>query len=198
VGTGCVPARPRGDGGLIPAGTGAEARRLLKEAGYENLSFTLTNRAVPQPYEPVGVWLIDQWRQIGLNVKQVVTESAKHYAELRGGNFEAAADFQCGYTVEPDLDLYKFTSKDKNAANYSRYIDRELDELYEKQGRASSPDERKKFVREFERRLLDEEVHYIYTLQWHRIIPHNSKVHGWTITPSHYLNQQLDTVWLSE
>jgi peptide/nickel transport system substrate-binding protein len=177
----------------------AEAKRLLKEAGVpDGFSFTYTNRGVPMPYEPVGVWLIDQWRQIGLNVKQVVTESAKHYAELRGGNFEAAADFQCGYTVEPDLDLYKFTSKDKNAANYSRYIDRELDELYEKQGRASTPDERKKFVREFERRLLDEEVHYIYTLQWHRIIPHNSKVHGWTITPSHYLNQQLDTVWLSE
>ncbi|HEX3178147.1 MAG TPA: ABC transporter substrate-binding protein [Methylomirabilota bacterium] len=177
----------------------AEAKRLLKEAGVpDGFSFTYTNRGVPMPYEPVGVWLIDQWRQIGLNVKQTVTESAKHYAELRGGNFETASDFQCGYTVEPDLDLYKFTSKDRNSANYSRYVDRELDELYEKQGRATNVDERKKFVREFERRLLDDEVHYIYTPQWHRIIPHNSKVHGWTITPSHYLNQQLDTVWLSE
>jgi len=177
----------------------AEAKRLLKEAGVpEGFSFTYTNRGVPMPYEPVGVWLIDQWRQIGLNVKQVVTESAKHYAELRGGNFEAAADFQCGYTVEPDLDLYKFTSKDKNSANYSRYIDRDLDDLYEKQARATNPEERKKFIREFERRLLDEEVHYIYTLQWNRIIPHSSKVRGWTITPSHYLNQQLDTVWLAE
>ncbi len=43
----------------------AEARRLLKEAGAEGLSFTLLNRAVPQPYEPVGIWLIDQWRQVG-------------------------------------------------------------------------------------------------------------------------------------
>jgi peptide/nickel transport system substrate-binding protein len=177
----------------------AEAKRLLKEAGVpDGFSFTYTNRGVPMPYEPVGVWLIDQWRQIGLNVKQVVTESAKHYAELRGGNFEVAADFQCGYTVEPDLDLYKFTSKDKNSANYSRYIDRDLDDLYEKQGRATNVDERKKFIREFERRLLDDEVHYIYTLQWHRIVPHSSKVRGWTITPSHYLNQQLDTVWLAE
>ena len=48
----------------------AEARRLLKEAGAENLSFTLPNRAVPQPYEPFGIWLIDQWRQIGVTVKQ--------------------------------------------------------------------------------------------------------------------------------
>ncbi|HET9925756.1 MAG TPA: hypothetical protein VFS98_16705, partial [Methylomirabilota bacterium] len=30
------------------------------------------------------------------------------------------------------------------------------------------------------------------------IIPHNSKVRGWTITPAHFLNQQLDTVWLAD
>jgi peptide/nickel transport system substrate-binding protein len=29
-------------------------------------------------------------------------------------------------------------------------------------------------------------------------VPHSAKVRGWTITPSHYLNQQLDTVWLAE
>ena len=50
----------------------------------------------------------------------------------------------------------------------------------------------------FERRLLDEQAHYISTLQWHRIVPHRSSVRGWTITPSHYLNNQLDTVWLAE
>ena len=177
----------------------AEARRLLKEAGVpEGFAFTYKNRGVPMPYEPLGVWLIDQWRQIGLTVKQEVIEAAKYYAELRGGNFEVAADFQCGYIVEPDLDLYKFQSKDKSPANYSRYTDHTLDELYEKQGRATDVEERKKYIREFERRLLDEEVHYIYTLQWHRIIPHSAKVRGWTITPSHYLNQQLDTVWLTE
>src|SRR5881628_2228814 len=177
----------------------AEARRLLREAGVpDGFSFTFMNRGVPMPYEPVGVWLIDQWRQIGLNVRQEVIEAAKYYSELRGGNFDVAADFQCGYTVDPDLDLYKFESKHVSPSNYSRYVDRTLDELYEKQGRATDPEERKKYIREFERRLLDEEVHYIYTLQWHRIVPHSSRVHGWTITPSHYLNQQLDTVWLSE
>ena len=46
--------------------------------------------------------------------------------------------------------------------------------------------------------VLEEEAHYLMTLQWHRIIPHSSKMHGWTITPSHYLNNTLDTVWLSE
>src|SRR2546426_1117806 len=76
--------------------------------------------------------------------------------------------------------------------------DRVLDELYARQSRAVDPEERKRLVREFEKRLLDEEAHYLYTLQWHRIVPHSARVRGWTITPSHFLNQQLDTVWLSE
>jgi peptide/nickel transport system substrate-binding protein len=177
----------------------AEAKRLLKEAGVpDGFAFTFKNRGIPMPYEPVGVWLIDQWRQIGLNVNQEVIEAAKYYSELRGGNFDAAMDFQCGYIVEPDLDIYKFQSKEISPANYSRYTDKVLDELYVKQGRAGDAEERKKYIREFERRLLDDEVHYFYTLQWHRIIPHSSKVKGWTISPSHYLNQQLDAVWLTE
>ena len=67
-----------------------------------------------------------------------------------------------------------------------------------RQARATDVEERKKLVRQLERRLIDEEVHVFYTLQWHRIIPHSSKVRGWTVTPSHYLNQELSDAWLSE
>ena len=175
-----------------------EARYLLKEAGAEKLSFTFKNRGIPMPYEPLAIWMIDQWRQVGLNVKQEVIEPAAFYSVLRKGDFEAAMDFQCGYIVEPDLDLYKFISSDKNPANYGAYTDRVLDDLYQKQSRATDFEERKKYIRQFEKRALDEEAHYLMTLQWHRIIPHLSKVKGWQITPSHYLNNQLDAVWLSE
>ncbi len=94
-------------------------------------------------------------------------------------------DFQCGYIVEPDLDLAKFQSKESADNNYGRYKDPVLDDLYEQaEPRATDPEERKRCMRAFEKRLLDEEVHYIYTLQWHRIIPHSAKVRGWTVTPS--------------
>jgi peptide/nickel transport system substrate-binding protein len=176
----------------------AEAKKLLKEAGAEGLSFTYKNRGVPMPYEPLAIWAIDQWRQIGVNVKQEVLETAAYYQLLRGGDFQVAADFQCGFIVEPDLDLYKFQSVGISPVNYSRYKDPTLDDLYVKQSRAIDPEERKKYIRAFEKRLLDEEAHYLITLQWHRIIPHDARVHGFTVTPSHYLNNQLDTVWLSE
>jgi peptide/nickel transport system substrate-binding protein len=174
----------------------AEARRLLKEAGYGNLSFTLTNRAVPQPYEPVGVWLIDQWRQIGVNVKQVMLESAAWPTAQKAGEHEASTNAPCNSIVEPDMDLHWFLTT--SPVNFSRHKDTVIDDLYAKQSRATDPEERRRLLRAFEKRLYDEEVHFIHTLVWNRIVPHLSKVRGWTITPSHFLNQQLDTVWLSE
>jgi peptide/nickel transport system substrate-binding protein len=174
----------------------AEARRLLKEAGAENLSFTMVNRAVPMPYEPVGVWLIDQWRQVGLNVKQVVLETAAWFQAQKTSDFDVAVTATCNSIVEPDMDLHWFVTT--SPWNIGKHKDTLLDELYHKQSRASDPEERRKALRAFEKRLYDEEVDYILAFQWYRIVPHSARVHGWTITPSHFLNQQLDTVWLSE
>jgi peptide/nickel transport system substrate-binding protein len=181
------------------AASRAEARRLLREAGVpDGFAVTFKNRGLPQPYEPVGIWLIDQWRQIGLNVKQEVVEASAMVSVLRKGDFDVASDAQCNFVVEPDFDISKFQSVGVSDNNYGRYKDPVLDDLYIKQARAVDPEERRRHLRAFEKRLLDEEAHYIYTLQWHRIVPLNAKVRGWTITPSHFLNQQLDGVWLAE
>jgi peptide/nickel transport system substrate-binding protein len=133
---------------------------------------------------------------VGITAKQEIVEASAYHPMLKRGDFDVAMDFQCGFIVEPDLDLPRFLSD--SDANYGKSNDKVLDDLYNKQARAIDPEERKKHLRAFEKRLLDEEVHSIMTLQWHRIIPHSSKLKGWTITPSHYLNNMLDTVWLSE
>jgi peptide/nickel transport system substrate-binding protein len=176
-----------------------EARRLLAEAGVrDGFSFVLKNRNIPMPYGYIGTWLVDQWRQIKLDVRQDIQESGAYFSDLRTGNFQVGIDFQCGYVVDPDLDLYKFQSRDRSHSNYSRYNDPVLDDLYVLQSRTIDPEQRRRYVRAFEKRLLDDEAHYLYTLQWYRIVPHSARVRGWTITPSHYLNNQLDTVWLAE
>jgi peptide/nickel transport system substrate-binding protein len=177
----------------------SEGRRLLAEAGVpDGFSFVLKNRDIPMPYQHIGTWLVDEWRQIGLKVRHEIQDSGQYFKDLRAGNFELSADFQCGYVVDPDLDLYKFQSRDRSDANYGRYTDPVLDDLYVRQSRTVDPEQRRRYIRAFEKRLLDDEAHYLYTLQWHRIVPHSSRVRGWTITPSHYLNNQLDTVWLAE
>ena len=107
-------------------------------------AFTFKNRGIPNPYEALGIWLADQWRQIGLNVKIETLELGTLYSDIRAGRFEVAADFHCSYIVEPDLALFKFQSTDLSPVNYSRYVDRTLDALYEKQSRTADREERRR------------------------------------------------------
>jgi len=50
-----------------------EARKLLAEVGVpDGFEFNLLNRNIQMPYSFVGIFLIDQWRQVGLRVNHVV------------------------------------------------------------------------------------------------------------------------------
>lgn len=176
-----------------------EARRLLKEAGVpEGFSFTFKNRDLRVPYEPAGIFLINQWQKLGLNVRHVVQGTGPFLADLRAGNYETSFDFACDFMDEPDLQLFKYVSTNRSPANYSRYDDPKLDELYGKQGRVTDTAQRHKLIREFERIVLDEKAYQFPFLWWHRIVLHWAKVKGWRITPSLYLNQDLRDVWLAE
>lgn len=177
----------------------AQAKKLLQEAGQSTLSFTLTNRNIKMPYEPVGVFLIDQWRQLGLNVKHEQLETRLYLAAQQKDNptYDAALDFNCDFMDEPNLQLIKYISNDKSSINYAGYIDRKLDELYEKQSGELDSKKRYAILREFEKYEL-EQAYIVPTIWWHRIIVHDKRLKGWKITPSHYLNQDLSTVWLDQ
>ncbi|MGP1609799.1 MAG: ABC transporter substrate-binding protein, partial [Burkholderiales bacterium] len=174
-----------------------EAKRLLKEAGVSNLKFKFTNRNVPMPYTPVGVFLIDQWRQIGVTAEHEQLETKLYQAALRGGNYEVGLDFNCDFMDEPNLQLLKYVSPDRSSINFSRVNDRTLDDLYDKQVRATDPKERYSLLRAFEKRLFDQ-AHTVPTIWWHRSVITWKQLKGWHMSPSHYLNQDLADVWLDQ
>jgi peptide/nickel transport system substrate-binding protein len=174
-----------------------EAKKLLKEAGVSELKFKFTNRNIPMPYTPVGVFLINEWRQIGAAVEHEQLETRLYTNALRSGNYEVGLDFNCDFMDEPNLQLIKYISADKSSINFARYNDRKLDELYEKQARATNTQERRRLIREFETHAL-QEAYTFPTIWWHRIIVQWKQIKGWDITPSHYLNQDLADVWLNE
>ncbi len=63
--------------------------------------------------------------------------------------------------------------------------------------REGDPKKVRALIRKYEKRVIDEEVHYIVTLWWNRTVPHNARLRGWKVSPSHYLNQDLTNVWLA-
>lgn len=176
-----------------------EARRLLKEAGVpKGYKLTLSSRKMSNPYEPLGKYLADCWKKIDLDVELLWLDKAPFFKARNNLGFDMIWDGQCGYMDEPNLALPKFLSREKSARNFGGYNDPDLDEIYQKQARETDPEKRLMLLREFEKRLLDDQAWTWPTLWWFRINAYNKKVHGWKQLPAHYLNQDLRDVWLAD
>jgi peptide/nickel transport system substrate-binding protein len=172
-----------------------EARRLLREAGVPNLALVLTNRNI-EPYGTAGVFLIDQWRRIGVKVEHRQLELAGWTSALNGGGFEAIVDSYTDFAADPTSNFFKYISFDRSPLSSSRFTDRTLDDLYDRQARAVDHAERRALVRAFEARALEQG--YAVPLLWmHRYVVLNERVKNWTMSPSHFLYQDLSDVWLT-
>jgi peptide/nickel transport system substrate-binding protein len=176
----------------------AEARRLLKEAGAEGLSFELLNRNVDQPYKYAGTWLVDEWSKIGLNVTQRVVPTGPWFEAMRSGNFMVALFGNCQSIVNPLLDVQRYLPYTVESQNFGYYEDQPEIELYDKMLRETDFAKQRALMRQYEKYVLDDQAHVAFLLWWYRIVPYRSYVKGWKISPSHYLNQDLATIWLDK
>ena len=174
----------------------AEAKRLLKEAGAEGLSFELLNRNVDQPYKFNGTWVIDEWSKIGIRATQRVLPTGPYDEALRHGDFAVAIDAECQNVVNPLLDGTKYLPHSVSDANYGNYEDPDEVALYDRMLRETDFAQQRALMRQFEKRVLDTEAHEAFLLWRYRIVPYRSYVKGFRISPSHYINQDLATIWL--
>src|SRR6202048_981271 len=127
----------------------AEARRLLKEAGAEGLSFELLNRGVDQPYKYVGTWLVDEWSKIGLKVTQRVVPTGPWLDAMRNGNFEVVSQANCHGVPNPLLDVNAFLPSSFYEANYGQFEDQIQVDLYQKMLRETDFPNQRGLSREF-------------------------------------------------
>jgi len=176
----------------------AEARRLLREAGAEQLTFELLNRNVDQPYKFNATWVIDEWSKIGLKVKQRVLPTGPFGEALRQGEFDTALDGECQNIVNPLLDGTKYLPHTVSSSNFGNYEDPAEIELYNRMLRETDLARQRQLMRQFEKLVLDTEAHEIFLLWRYRIVPYRSYVKGWKVSPSHYVNQDLGTIWLDK
>ncbi len=173
----------------------AEARRLLKEAGHENLKLTILNRNIRSPWEPLGVFLIDQLRKTGIQADQILAESPQYFAALRGKTFDIAVDFNSTLSSDPNEVLIKFLPGSPN--NYTFADDPKLTELYEKQFEMDNVQQRAAVVQEFEKRLNDQ-GYIIQMFRAGRLVTIYSYVKGWKLLPSTVFNLDMAEVWLDK
>jgi peptide/nickel transport system substrate-binding protein len=178
------------------AASRAEAKRLLDEAGVHDLKLTLLVRSIPMPHFIGADLIADSWKEIGVTVTEDRRPIFDWQKVIDADDFDVAQDFAGDFYDDPTIQLTKFVSTDLSPVNFSRSSDRFLDALFV--GQALTPDaqERSKIVRGFERHALTE-AYTVPLLWWNRIVATSSRLHGWSITPSHFIGQDLTDVWLS-
>jgi peptide/nickel transport system substrate-binding protein len=175
----------------------AQARKLLKEAGVENLTFKLFNRNVAEPYTPGGVFVIDQWRRIGVNVQHEQLETKIYQDGVLSGNFDVAIEFINDFTDDPTAQFSKLLTKKASPTGFSGHQDAKLDEMYEEQRRAIDPKDRLAIVQRMDRYAIT--TAYNVPLLWYqRIIVSHKKIKNWDFSPSQYILQDLSEVWLDQ
>lgn len=177
-----------------------EAKKLLADAGVSNLSFKFLNRNVTTPYEPLALFLIDQWKQVGVTATHDVKETAAYQADLRNKNFDVGLDFNCDYFDEPDLQLAKFYSASGlgKGINLSFYDDPKLDGMINAQSRETDLQKRLALVHDIEKYAMGDKAYQYPVIWWFRIIPYLSKVRGYRIGSNHYTTMDMANIWLAD
>jgi peptide/nickel transport system substrate-binding protein len=62
----------------------------------------------------------------------------------------------------------------------------------------TDPAKQRALMREFEKYVIDTQAHELPLTFWYRTVPYRSYVKGWKISPSHFVNQDLATIWLDK
>jgi peptide/nickel transport system substrate-binding protein len=142
----------------------AEARRLLKEAGAEGLSFELLNRDIDQPYKYTGTWLVDQWSKIGVQVTQHVLPTGPWFAAYRSGDFTVGLGGNCHGIVNPPIDVQTWLPRSVNNANYGYYDDQKEIDLYDKMLREPDLAKQRADMWDFVKSVMDDQAHMAFLL----------------------------------
>jgi peptide/nickel transport system substrate-binding protein len=175
----------------------AEAKRLLAEAGVADLKFKLINRSVNHPFTPIGVYVIDQWRRIGVTAEHQQLEVGGQKATIAGGQFQVALDAFCADSDDPKPLLVTYLSKERSPRNMARNKSPAIDAAYDKFNTALDDGERKAQAGAVQREIITE-TNSVPVIWYSRLVAHVPQMKGWKILPTHFANQDLTDVWLDQ
>jgi peptide/nickel transport system substrate-binding protein len=175
----------------------AEAKRLLAEAGVPNLKVKLVNRNVAEPYTPGGIFLIDQWRRIGVEAEHSQLETKAFFDAMKEGNFDVLMEFISDFADDPSAQFDKLLTNEKSGQAAARHKDKLLDELVAKIAGTVDPMARRKLIHQFETHAITQ-AYSAPILWWERSIVNHRKVKGWEHQANHFTASDLVDVWVDE
>lgn len=172
-----------------------DARKLLEDAGVANLKLKLTNRNVSHPFTPTGIFVIDQWRRIGVTAEHNQLDVSQQKSTIANGDYQVALDAFCADSDDAKPLFLQYLSREKSPRNMTRNTNPEFDALYETFKASMSQSERKALSVQMQK-MVAEKAFSVPVLWYSRLVAHSAQMKGWKIIPSHFANQDLGSVWL--
>ena len=160
------------------------ARELLKEAGYEHLSFTYRT-SQDDTGRLMAAVLQQQLRDIGVTMEIRSNEFATFYADVIAGNFQMYSLRWIGGNNDPDIFNLVFHSKmtPLNGANRGHYSNPRVDELIEFARREVDLEKRKQAYQEIQR-IVAEELPYLSLFYADNVSVYNKRIEGMQLSPA--------------
>ena len=180
--------------GLDTAANLEEAKRLMAEAGFaDGLTVKLLVRRIAL-FEPVGVFLQDQWAKIGITVDLAVQENAEFFESRSALDFQAMVAGNSANTSDPD-DVGPWFMCD-SSQNYSGLCNEAADALYTQMSGEMDPAARKALADQWQ--LAAAADHSTFVMYWRsRFMGLRREVHGLIIHPNIDNNLKHQDIWLS-
>jgi peptide/nickel transport system substrate-binding protein len=161
------------------------ARELLREAGYEQLSFTYRLNTDNATSVQMAAIFQQQLRDIGITMEIKGTEFATFFADVIKGNFQVYSLRWVGANTDPDFFNYVFHSKavPPNGANRGHYASARVDELIEFARREVDVEKRAQAYREIQE-ILAAELPYISLFYMDNVCVSNKRIDGIRLYPA--------------
>jgi peptide/nickel transport system substrate-binding protein len=171
-----------------------KAKALMAEAGIApGLKVNLLVRRIAL-FEPVGVFLKDQWAKIGIEVTLDVQENAAFFESQDKRAFQALVQGGSANTSDPD-DVGPWF-KCESSANTSALCNPEADALFDQASAEADPVKRKALINQWE--AMTAAGHGVFVMYWRkRFMGLRRNVHGLIIHPNIDNNLKHQDVWLS-
>jgi peptide/nickel transport system substrate-binding protein len=179
--------------GMDAAANLAEAKKIIADNGFGKLTIRLLVRRISL-FEPVGVFLKDQWGKVGLDVNLDVQENATFFEKQSGRQFDAVVFGASVNTADPDDVAPWYQSG--SSQNYAGLQNAKLDALADRISSELDPAKRKELANQWEKEIAGE--YRIFVLYWRkRFMGLRRNVHNMVLHPNLDNNLKLQDLWLS-
>ena len=160
------------------------ARQLLKQAGYEHLSFTYRT-SQDDTGRLMAAILQAQLREIGVTMEIRSNEFATFFSDVVQGNFQMYSLRWVGGNNNPDFFNSVFHSEmtPPNGANRGHYSNPRVDELIEMSRREPDLEKRKAAYQEIQR-IVAEDLPYISLFYMDNVAVYNKRIDGVHLSPA--------------